>query len=297
MRNVRLITIVSVLIAAATAVPVSAATTSGTNFDGIMSLIYDSSSGNVFVENAPLPNPAVQQVVIASSGGLLLPGNLSVPVLAPPVTINSATTTLIDVDWSGGNFLGTGSFLGNILGATLSEATLLGDLTIDWAPASSSLVSGDLIYGTYGTTQDDPVLPGAGADGFWRFFDVESGNFMDPPWATGFTYKIIGDGPLFTKIGFPLGLGNSFDVEVSNVTVASGLAEGSEYVFSGAGVSEFSVLGIAPAVDAGNNDAFPLYIEFSTAKASFEMSPIPEPASALLLLLGFAGAAYRRNRK
>ena len=42
-----------------------AVTTPGSNFDGIMSLIYDSTTGNMFVENAPLPNPAVQQISIA----------------------------------------------------------------------------------------------------------------------------------------------------------------------------------------------------------------------------------------
>lgn len=150
---------------AAAAGPAIASTTVGTIFDGSMSLIYDSNSGAVFLENGPLPNPAVEQVSIASSGGLLLPGNLNVPVLAPSVTISSATTNLIDVSWSSGNFLGTTSFLGNILSASLSEAALLSDLTIDWTAAGSSQVSGDLIHGTYGTTQDDPVLPTVDANG------------------------------------------------------------------------------------------------------------------------------------
>ena len=295
MCNVRMVVSVSVLMTAVMIAPAHGATTTGSNFDGIMSVIYDSSSGNVFLENAPLPNPSVRQLVIASSGGFLLPGNLSLPALVPPVTINSATANLIDVDWSGGDFLGTGSFLGNILGSGLSQAALLSDLTIDWATVGSSLVSGDLIYGTYGTTQGNPVLPGSGANGFWRFFDVASGQFMDPPWASGFDYKITGDGPLFTMLGLPIGYGDSFDVVVNNVTVASGLAGGSSYTFSGPGVSEFSVLGISPAVDAAYSDAFPLYLEFSTPTASFEMTAIPEPATMALLALG--GLVVIRRRR
>ncbi len=300
MCNVRMVVSVSVLMTAVMIAPAHGATIIGSNFDGIMSVIYDSGSGNVFLENAPLPNPAVQQLVIASSGGLLLPGNLTLPVLLPPLTINSATTNLIDVDWSGGDFLGTGSALGNILGSGLSQATLLSDLTIDWDSVGSPLTDGDLLYGTFGTTQGNPVLPQSGSDGFWRFFDVASGQFMDPPWASGFDYKITGDGPLFTMLGLPLGYGDSFDVVVNDVTVASGLVGGSSYTFSGAGVSEFSILGIAPAVDAANSNAFPLYLEFSTPTASFEMSPVPEPATLSLLatfsLLGLVGFGRRRKR-
>lgn len=272
-----------------------AVTTIGSNFDSNLSLIYDTGSGNVFLENAPLPNPAVQQLVIASAGGLLLPGNLNVPVLAPAVTVTSATPSLIDFAWASGNFLGTGSFIGNLLGPSIPQATLLADLTLSWAPVSSPLVAGDLLYGTFGTTQGNPVLPGTTANGFFRFFNVQSGQFFDPPMASGFLYEMT-SGALFTKLGLPIGYGNSFDVLVGNVPVATGLAAGAEYLFPG-GVSAFSLVGINPAVDAVFGDAFPLYLEFNTPTASFNMTaiPVPEPTAVLLLAGGLMAAVRRRG--
>ena len=41
------------------------------------------------------------------------------------------------------------------------------------------------------------------------------------------------NGSLFTKLGLPLGYGNSFDVVVGGTTVASGLAGDSDYTFAG----------------------------------------------------------------
>ncbi len=273
----------------------SAVTSIGANFDSNLSVIYNSSLGNVFLENSPLSNPAVQQLVIASAGGLLLPGNLTLPSLSPPVTITSATPTLIDVTWSPGNFLGTGSSLGSILSASLTQATLLADLTISWAPVSSSLASGDLLYGTYGNMQSNPVMPASGAAGFFRFFNVATGQFFDPPWAVGYDYQMT-DGSLFTSLGLPIGYGNSFSVVVGGSTIASGLTAGSAFTFAGPGVSSFSLLGIAPAVDAAFGDAFPLYLAFSAPTASFNMNaiPVPEPTVALLLLT-LGGLAARRR--
>ncbi len=273
----------------------SAATIVGSNFDGIASLIYDTSSGNVFLENGPLPNPAVQRLIVSSASSQLLPGNLTFPALVPLVTVSSNSSSLIDIEWSGGAFLGTGSSLGAILPASLPLAFLLGDLSIEWAPASQVLTGGDLLYGTFGNTQGNPVLPNGGRHGFFLFFDVASGQFMDPPWAVGFDY-LMTSASLFTKIGFPLGYGSSFDVLVGGVVVAAGVPEGGAYTFAGPGVSAFGVRGISPAVDAAFGDAFPLYMEFSTPTASFEMTAfIPEPASFGLLAMA-ALVAVRRRR-
>jgi hypothetical protein len=270
----------------------------GSNFDGIMSVIYDSATGNAFLENAPLPNPAVQQLQIASSSGLLLPGNLIFPLLAPPVTVSSSTANLIDLSWSTNNFLGTGSFLGNILGSGIPQATLLADLTINWAPFSSPLVGGDLLYGTFGNTAGNPVLPNSGSNGFFRFFNVASGQFMDPPIADGFEYQMT-SASLFTKIGLPEGYGNNFTVIVGGNPVATGLIGGDAYTFSGPGVTSFQLIGLNPNVDAANPDAFPLYMEFDTQTASFDMNAIvvPEPSAFALAILGLVGVAVWGRRR
>ena len=277
--------------------PALAVTVVGSNFDANMSLIYDTSSGNIFLENAPLSNPAVQQLQIASAGGLLLPGNLTVPALVPAVTISSATSSFIDISWSTGNFLGTGSFLGNILGPGISQATLLADLTIDWAPFSSPLVSGDLLYGTFGNTPGNPVLPNSGGNGFFRFFNVNSGQFMDPPIADGFEYQMT-SASTFTKIGLPEGYGDNFTVIVGGNPVATGLVGGDAYTFAGPGVTSFQLIGLNPDVDAASPTAFPLYMEFDTPTASFDMTaiPVPEPSTFVLAILGLTGIGLMRRR-
>ena len=278
--------------------PAFGVTVLGNNFDANMSLIYDSVTGNIFLENAPLSNPAVQQFQLASAGGLLLPGNLIVPTLTPAVTIGSATSNFIDISWSTGNFLGTGSLLGNILGAGIPQATLLADLTIDWAPFSSPLTGGDLLYGTFGNTAGNPVLPNSGANGFFRFFNVASGQFMDPPIADGFEYTMT-SASMFTKIGLPEGYGNNFTVVVGGNPVATGLNGGDAYTFVGPGVPSFQLIGLNPDVDAANPDAFPLYMEFDTPTASFDMNAIvvPEPSTFVLAILGLVGIGVWGRRR
>lgn len=286
------------VLSALIASPALGVTVLGSNFDSNMSVIYDSVTGNIYLENAPLSNPAVQQFQLASAGGLLLPGNLNVPALSPAVTVSSATANFIDISWSSGNFLGTGSFLGNVLGAGIPQATLLADLTIDWAPFSSPLVGGDLLYGTFGNTANNPVLPNSGANGFFRFFNVTSGQFMDPPIADGFEYTMT-SASNFTKIGLPEGYGSNFTVIVGGNPVATGLGGGDAYTFAGPGVPSFSLIGLNPDVDAANPNAFPLYMEFDTPTASFDMSAIavPEPSTFVLAVLGLVGVGVWGRRR
>jgi len=292
------------LVAAAAAVvcgaaPAIAVTTPGSNFDSIMSLIYDVGTGNVFLENAPLSNPAVQSITVASATGLFIPANLNVPVLSPAVTVTSNTITLVDLTWSSGNFLGTGSFLGNIMPGSLTQPFLLGDLTISYMVASGPPNQpGDLLHTAIpGSTAGNPILPSSGGNGFWRFFNVATGNFMDPPIASGYVYTIEAGAPatLFTEVGLPYGLGTNFTITSSEGTV-TGLGEGDLHVFSG-GVSTFTLTGINPLVDPNNPAAFPLFLEFNGATASFNMlAVVPEPATGLLATLTTIGLTTRRRR-
>lgn len=304
-------------IAAALCLVLASATSSvavvapGNSFDGIPSLIYDVNTGNVYLENGPAPNPFVSRLNIMSGGGILLDTNLTYPNLSsPPVFVNnipngSGNQFQMDLDRTGLNFLGTGSFLGNILPPFLSFAQLEVDLTVEWAtgPNISNLLPGDLIHSNVvGATQSNPVLPtGPIQGGFFRFFDVASGQFFDPPMATGYAYDMVSDS-LFTGVGLPLGLGSSFTI-VSSEGVVNGVGEGEYHSFSG-GVSNFKILGINPPVDATNPAAFPVFLDFFTNNAepglenvaSFNITPIPEPSTMMLLAIAFCSAIVRSRR-
>ena len=93
-----------------------------------------------------------------------------------------------------------------------------------------------------------------------------------------------------------MGYGNSFDVVVGGTTVASGLAGGMDYMFAGSGVSSFSLVGIDPGVDASASNAFPLYLEFSTSTATFDMLAIPEPATIFVMMAAGLPALLKRRR-
>lgn len=292
---VRGITLSIVLTASTAAV---AATNLGSNFDGNMTLIYDNVSGNVLVENGPLPNPAVTSLLIKSASGQLIPGNFNMPPLSPPLTVLSSTPTEMLYTWTSGPWLGTGKSLGNILptGIPIGPGSpLFADLTIEWGAGPTLNAIGDLITGTYGFTQGNPVMPNTGANGFFRFFNVQTGQFFDPPYATGFEYTMT-SASLFTKVGLPIGHGNSFDIYVNNVAVATNLPAGGAFNFPGPGVPGFTITGISPAVDAALGDAFPTYLEFSTPTASFNMQAVPEPALIGSLLAASTGLLLRRRQ-
>jgi hypothetical protein len=281
------LTALAMTLASASFAGVPIGTTPGNNFDGTMSLIYNDLNGDVFIENSPHPNPSVQTLMIGSVNGLLLPDNLAVP----PAHIVTATPNLIELN-APGNFYGTASYLGDILAPGYLEIQLLVNLQITYAPAASSTVNGDLIHGSFGQLQSQAVVPPAPC---CRFFNVATGQFFDPPLAGGYVYS-MDDLSLFTKVGFPLGLGDDFTITSSEGTV-SGLTEGSEHVFSG-GVSTFTLTGITPPVDPSNPAAFPLYLEFNTPTASFTMTPVlvPEPSALALVVIASVTIFRRRQR-
>ncbi|MFW6358234.1 MAG: hypothetical protein ACOC0N_03325 [Chroococcales cyanobacterium] len=149
-----------------------------------------------------------------------------------------------------------------------------------------------------GETQDNPILPGRveAIDGENRFsfIDVPRGRWFDPPTTFGFRYEMTSDS-LFTSIlDFPTGFDNPFTVSVED-TILGHFSPGDRANFVtllGTGVSEFSLTGISPLVDENDPMAFPLKLDFSTEKASFDMysihasdSSVTTPESSLIFSL------------
>ncbi len=160
---------------------------------------------------------------------------------------------------------------------------------IDWA---QNLARGDM--------QAYPVLPSGNlpAGGF-GFSDQPSGSWFDPPLVSGFTYDIA-PGSTFTRIAeFPSGFDPTLHVQAEGVDLGTfGSGQSLDFVsVLGHGVTQFTLDGINPLVDAQDSLGFPLKIEFSTPTASFAMVPIPEPVSLATLALGAAILATRRRKE
>jgi hypothetical protein len=157
-----------------------------------------------------------------------------------------------------------------------------------------------------GSSQQNPIMPNITRPGLWSFFDVPTGKYIDPPTAYGFRYEMTSDS-LFTQIlDFPTGFNTPFTVLVKDVLLGE-FTVGNSVNFSnystllgnllvgGSGVKEFSVTGLN--VDPTNPAAFPIKLEFNTAKANLNMhamlnedaEAVPEPSVILGL---FASGSF-----
>ncbi len=138
--------------------------------------------------------------------------------------------------------------------------------------------------GQRGRSQQNPILPVVIVIGIFQFPNVPSGNWFDPPLASGYEYEMTSDS-LFTKIsGFPkdIDADNRFTVSVGGKVLGEfGPGETLNFadykdilgdlLVNGEGVSKFTISAIDPAVDASDPAAFPVKLEFNTERASFDM--------------------------
>lgn len=161
------------------------------------------------------------------------------------------------------------------------------------------------IPGEPGSSQQNPIMPNITQPGFWSFFNVPTGKYIDPPTAYGFRYEMNSDS-LFTQIlDFPTGFNTPFTVLVKDILLGE-FTVGNSVNFSnygsllgnllvgGVGVQEFSVTGLN--VDPTNPAAFPIKLAFNTEKANLNMhamlneaEAVPEPSIMLGL---FASGSF-----
>ncbi len=161
-----------------------------------------------------------------------------------------------------------------------------------------------------GSSQNTPILPGIIDNNRFIFRDVPSGRWYDPPTTYGFHFLMTSNS-LFTQIlDFPVGIDsdNLFAVSVGNKILGEfGPSKSVDFVaLLGQGVSEFTITGIDPLVDATNSTAFPVKLAFSTTTADFEMwaleypqsTSVPEPSSLFsILTFGTFGVSLLLKRQ
>ena len=132
-----------------------------------------------------------------------------------------------------------------------------------------------------------------------------SGCWVDPPAASGFTYRMTNTN-VFTGIAdFPTGFGTAMEVSVGGSSLGTfGPGDSVDFTgFSGGGVTEFVVTGISPAASTSGVEAFPLNISVSSTTSTFEMTSILPPSVpgfpglfSLASMLTIAGAVALRWR-
>lgn len=152
-----------------------------------------------------------------------------------------------------------------------------------------------------GSSQTTPVLPQGNRTipfcdcVIWDFEDVPNNAWVDPPLVDSFTYIMDADtDTLFTDIvDFPEGFEDSFEVVVNEESLGVyGPGDSVDFVdVLGFGVSEFTINGINPLVDAEDPLAFPIKLSYSDSTASFSMranliTQVPEPTALLMIVIG-----------
>jgi tyrosinase len=176
-----------------------------------------------------------------------------------------------------------------------------------------------------GFTQNAAVFPTnqLTGDPVFRYHNVASGRWFDPPRAEGYEYRLDSDS-LFTDIGLPEGygaadlsavaadgslifLGHFVETQGTGGTAirfgafAAQLGATLEFDFVNgvSGIRAFQITGLN--VDASDPGAFPLFINTNTAFMSFSQAPllVPEPSVIALTVVGgmLSGFVARRPRR
>jgi hypothetical protein len=234
--------------------------------------------------------------VSAGGSSLISGGSTENLPLTPPGTISASDLT---------QYVGSGivnfpvtasfsgpSFLSNVVGTNASiQSSGSLQLTYNYTP-------------TIGLTQQNPILPTSVSNGNFTFAGAPTSRWFDPASTGGFKYDITSPGATFTDIlGFPTGFADNFTVS-ANGTQLGTFSAGQQFHFAGAGVTSFTISGIDPAVTEGDQTAFPLELGFSTATASFDMTPstgsfstpLPPAVWPSLLMLGCLGTIHISRR-
>ena len=161
-----------------------------------------------------------------------------------------------------------------------------------------------------GSTPDAPLLPTiVDDDGFHFTFSATLGQtvYIDPEVATGYEYRVL-SGPNILSAIFPVIAGDAdgYDIFSLTGTMLGSVLPGGTFNFGAGGVNGFRLGGIdiGANLDPANTQAFVTGLTFAgTGTVNITQDPItvtvggtvPEPSSALLLLLGALAIGASRS--
>ena len=233
-------------------------------------------------------------------------------------------------EWSSAPTADDGSwFLGRLTLNDLANGTLwvrskvksAGAGPIVETPQSLTITLGQISGGGSGLTpgganQGDPLLPGGQRsvsipapfgprldpqpDG-WTFDGIDpEGGWFDPLLVPSYYYE-TGAGDEFASVELPVLAGGDgvFELLFADGTTVP-LAEGVRHNFA-VGTTQFQVNGIDPLADGADPAGFPTFLSFidgGELGVSFTMTPVPEPGTMVLVLMGLLGMVpVLRRRK
>lgn len=259
-------------------------TTFALGFDGTSDLhIGITATADIKIKNDLASGPDFIDEIRIETGSMLVPSvTMSVATLA--FRINEVSTPAPTVLAS--------DALPATLPALSSFSTEQALSVIGYLPASDVTQFDATItdFGPVGSP-DLPLIPDSvvvETDGtvVWSFTTLGislcvSGCWVDPPAASGFTYR-MSNAELFTGIvDFPTGFGTAIEVSVGGSTLGTfGPGDSVDFTgFPGGGVPEFQITGIIASTSSA--EGFPLNLSVTSTAAAFSMTSIVASVPAL----------------
>lgn len=241
--------------------------------------VYENGSTSSVQTACAIQFPPIPGVLHPENGMLVAPGDRRVilDAIAEPAAISALHYDIRRAsDWAwvdGGNHAGwlrSFDIASDLMPETQHRYRIMYDK--DTGPDCFCRSQQNILINT------DPaiIMPTSTEGASFVFVNRNTFNWYDPVVADAYAFAIADGSNTFTAIAdFPTNFSASFSVSVDGTDLGT-YGPGERCTFTNTypgGVSNFLVSGIYPLVDAEDDMAFPIQLEFSSQAASFSMTP------------------------